>query len=319
MPQARVLCVGVAVLDNIFAIDRFPREPTKVFAHKFGHTGGGPAANGAVTVARLGGAASLWARVGGDAVGRIIVDELAACEVDVRKVRRVEGGRSGVSAVLIDEGGDRFITAFADRTLDADPSWLPLDEIGSYDAVLCDVRWPAASETVLRAARLKGVRTILDADLTNDDAVPRLLGLADYAVFSAPALTRLSGQSDPEVGLRAAQERTPGAVAVTLGDQGFAWLEDGVFHRRPAFSVTAIDTLAAGDVFHGAFALGVAEGLSIAEAGSFAAAAAAVKCTRWGGRAGIPSRAELEAFLGAQTERGDLERSLSDRSYASSP
>jgi sulfofructose kinase len=92
MRQSRVLCVGVAVLDNIFAVDEAHREPTKVFAREFGLTGGGPAANGAVTIARLGGAASLWARIGDDAVGRIIVDKLTGCGVDVRNVRRVVGG-----------------------------------------------------------------------------------------------------------------------------------------------------------------------------------------------------------------------------------
>jgi hypothetical protein len=95
MTQAKVLCVGVAVLDNIFAVEQIPREPTKVFAKSFGLTGGGPAANGAVTAARLGGAASLWARVGDDAVGQIIVGELAGCGVDVSLVRRIPGGGPG--------------------------------------------------------------------------------------------------------------------------------------------------------------------------------------------------------------------------------
>ena len=299
MARAKVLCVGVAVLDNIFAVEQISQEPTKVFAGDFRLTGGGPAANGAVTVARLGGSATLWARVGDDAVGRIIVDELAECGVDVRLVRRIPGGRSGVSSILVDGQGDRAITAFADRTLEPDPSWLPLSAIRDHDAVLCDVRWPAASQAVLQAARHEGVSTVLDADLTSDDAVERLIGLADYSIFSAPALRRLSGMSDPEAGLRAAQARTSGVVGVTLGDEGFAWLEKDHVHTCPAFPVEALDTLAAGDVFHGAFALAVAERLPLKEASRFAAAAAALKCTRWGGRAGIPTRAELDAFLDA--------------------
>jgi sulfofructose kinase len=285
------------VLDNIFAVDQIPREPTKVFAKNFGLTGGGPAANGAVTAARLGGKVSLWARVGDDAVGRIIVDELADCGVDVGLVRRIPGGRSGVSSVLIDGEGDRFITAFADRTLEPDPSWLPLETIRDHDVVLCDVRWPAASRAVLQAARDQGVTTVLDADLTSDDAVEHLIAFADYSIFSAPALERLSGASDYRQGLRMAQERTSGAVGVTLGEDGFAWLDGGTIHACPAFRVPTVDTLAAGDVFHGAFALAIGEGFGMAEAGRIASAAAALKCTRWGGRAGIPSRAEVEAFL----------------------
>jgi sulfofructose kinase len=298
------------VLDNIFAVDQIPLEPTKVFAKSFGLTGGGPAANGAVTAARLGGKVSLWARVGDDAVGRIIVDELAACGVDVGLVRRVPGGRSGVSSVLIDGEGDRFITAFADRTLEPNPSWLPLDTIRDHDVVLCDVRWPAASRAVLQAARDQGVTTVLDADLTSDDAVEQLIAFADYSIFSAPALERLSGASDYRQGLRMAQERTSGAVGVTLGEDGFAWLDGRTIHACPAFRVATVDTLAAGDVFHGAFALAIGEGFAMAEAGRIASAAAALKCTRWGGRAGIPNRAEVEAFLasspGVDTPRTSL-------------
>jgi sulfofructose kinase len=69
--------------------------------------------------------------------------------------------------------------------------------------------------------------------------------------------------------------------------------------HEPAPAVEAIDTLAAGDTFHGAFALGLAEGWPIAKILPFASAAAAIKCTRFGGRLGAPTRAEVEAFLKA--------------------
>jgi sulfofructose kinase len=305
MLAGRVLCVGVAVLDNIFAIEAFPPEPTKVFARDFTQVGGGPAANAAVTVSRLGGTASLWARVGEDQVGARIITEIEEYGVDVSYMRRILGRRSGVSAVLIDRNGERLITAFADRELDTDASWLPLDRIREFDVVLGDVRWPAASERALRAASEQGVKTVLDADLTTDDAVERLIPLASYAVFSAPALKRLSGEDDFKTGLECAQERTQGVVGVTLGSRGFAWLEDGRLRLTPSFPVDAVDTLAAGDVFHGAFALGIAEHLSLDETGRFATAAAALKCTRWGGRAGIPSRSELDTFLSARSSKSN--------------
>lgn len=296
----RVLCVGVAVLDNIFAINHFPAEPTKVFAQDFRQVGGGPAANAAVTIARLGGDVSLWARVGDDGIGAGVIAELSKYNVDTSTIRRVPRRRTGVSAVMVDDKGERFIIAFADRELDTDPSWLPSELPGNIDTVLCDVRWPAASEKVLRMALESGIPSVLDADLTNDDAVERLIGLASHAVFSAPALRRLAGTNDIEGGLRAAQSRTKGTVSVTLGADGFAWLEHGEVRRVSAFPIEAVDTLAAGDVFHGAFALGLAEGHSTEGAGRFAGAAAALKCTRWGGRAGIPTREELDGFM---TER----------------
>ena len=294
--MAKVLCCGIIVLDHIFRIAAFPPQPMKVFASDQVTVGGGPAANGAVTVARLGGEATIWGRVGDDEIGRQLVAEFDRHGVDASAVRLVPGHRSGVGAIILDAAGERFSAGYMDKTLDPDPAWLPLEQVAGFDAVLCDVRWPAGAEAVLRAARAAGIRSILDADLTDDDAVERLLPLVDHAVFSELALARFAGTDDPEAGLRRAQARAGGAVSVTLGGEGHAWLEDGVYHRRPAYPVSAVDTLAAGDVFHGAFALGIAEGATIEAAADLAAATAALKCIRWGGRHGIPTRAEVMAF-----------------------
>jgi sulfofructose kinase len=88
---------------------------------------------------------------------------------------------------------------------------------------------------------------------------------------------------------------------VTVGESGVLFLEEGRVAAVPAFAVDAVDTLAAGDAWHGAFALALAEGRDERAAIRFASAAAAIKCTRFGGRAGLPSRAEVDAFL---RERG---------------
>src|SRR5690606_8979108 len=93
--------------------------------------------------------------------------------------------------------------------------------------------------------------------------------------------------------------RFDGFVAVTAGAQGCFWHEDGKVLHRPAPKVEAVDTLAAGDVFHGAFTLALAEGQPIAEAVAFANAAAAISCTVFGGRLGAPNRAAVEALMAA--------------------
>jgi sulfofructose kinase len=83
---------------------------------------------------------------------------------------------------------------------------------------------------------------------------------------------------------------------VTCGEAGSWWLtNDGPLHV-PAPEVEAVDTLGAGDVFHGAYALAISEGRDIGSAARFATLAAAIKCTRSGGRAGSPTRAEVAAF-----------------------
>jgi len=299
--MTRVVCVGVAVLDKIFTVDAIPLERTKVFARSYREIGGGPAATGAVTIARLGGQSTLLARVGDDTTGRRIVEEIAEWGVEPR-IRLAPGGRSGVSAVVIEASGERTIFAFADATLDADPNWLPLDVLATADAILADCRWPRGSATVLHEARRLGVTSVLDADLASDDVLPMLAPLADHVVFSRPALARYTQADDPADGLRRARRSCSGVLGVTVGADGFLWLDGAEVRSVPAPQVTPQDTLGAGDVFHGAYALAIAEGRTVEPAAAFANAAAAIKCTRPGGRAGIPTREEVNALLSASRD-----------------
>ena len=296
-----VACVGIAVMDLVFEVDVLPDGPTKHFASSYREIGGGPAANAAVTIARLGGDAHLWARVGDDHWGRRIVDGLQADGVDVGAVRPIQDGRSGVSAVMVDGAGERMIVNFSDRTLPADAAWLPVETLSRFSAVLSDLRWPEAAFRALRAARDLGIPAVLDADVTDRQIPLAAAEAASHVVFSEPALARWSGRGDTADGLKMAVDRFGGWVAVTVGSQGAYWTaEDEAVHHQPAFQVTAVDTLGAGDVFHGAFAGALAAGQAETDALRWAAGAAALKCTRPGGRAGIPTEDELRRFLEEQ-------------------
>lgn len=298
-----VLCVGIAVYDEIFALPAFPTKPTKIFASNFASAAGGPAANAAITIARQGGEATLWARIGNDMQGDRIVADLERSRVNVSSVRRVDEARSGISAVGVTDDGERMLLVFADPNLDTDASWLPLDEVAGYDAVLADVRWPVASKAVIARAKELGKPTVLDADLTSDfAALAGLVPLASHVVFSEPALIQVAGEAgDIEARLRRIYDAGDHTlVGVTMGELGASWIDAQGFQHEPAVSIRAVDTLAAGDVFHGAFALAVARGLEPRAAMRFANLVAAVKCTRWGGGATIPTAAEVEAFT-AQT------------------
>ncbi|NNG05243.1 MAG: hypothetical protein HKM95_14260 [Inquilinus sp.] len=292
-----VVCAGIAVLDQIFATAALPARAGKHFADGFTEVGGGPAATAAVAVARLGGRARFWGRVGGDATGCRILDELAELGVDIAAARRIPDGRSSVSAVMVDAKGERMIIAFADKTLDPDTGFLPLHDLDSAQAVLVDARWPNGARAVLQAARERGLPAILDADTTPDDAARALLPLASHTAFSSGGLEQVTGSADPAEGLARAARMTEGWVAVTAGGDGCYWRDGERLAHLPAFPVAIRDTLGAGDVFHGALALALAEGQPIEAAVRFASAAAALKCTRPGGRAGIPSRAEVDTLL----------------------
>lgn len=292
-----VVCVGIAVLDEIFAVAEIPTRPGKYFASDYRSIGGGPASTAAVAAAAMGARTALWARVGDDRTGGQIIEELAGFGIDVGHVRRVPGARSGLSAVLVDGTGERLTINFADPALDADPTWLPLAHVKKADAVLCDCRWPAGAEAVLRRARQDARITVLDGDTTPDAAVKALAPLASHVAFSQGGLQQFSGMADPEAGLREAAERIAGWLCVTLGPDGCLVMDDGAVRPVPAFAVDALDTTGAGDVFHGALAVALAEGRDAVAAVSFASAAAALKCTRFGGRSGIPSRIQVDAFL----------------------
>lgn len=163
-------------------------------------------------------------------------------------------------------------------------------------AVLADPRWVAGAEALFVAARRAKVPTVLDADMADPDVFTALLPLADHAIFSEPALRRFAGD-DLEAGLVVAAGKGCRVAAVTRGQHGVNWREDGISQHAPAFAVDVVDTTGAGNVFHGSYAIALGACLESAAAIRFAAAAAALKCTRPGGRAGIPTLDDTLALL----------------------
>jgi len=293
----RIICVGHAALDRIYRIEAFPPEPTKVRALEHVECGGGMAANAAVAIARLGGKAELWSRTGDDGAGNAIRAGLKAERVDVRCVQGFDGARSSTSAIIVDGKGERLIVGQRDAGMPSGTSWLPLERISEADAVLGDVRWLEGIRAVFTRARKEKVPTILDADLGAREALGGILKLTDYAIFCAPALREFAPAGSNADRLEHVLSLGPKHAGVTLGREGYLWRERKENGRLPAFSVSVTDTTGAGDAFHGAFALMVAEGRPVPECVRVAAAVAALKCTRLGSRAGLPTRGELDAFL----------------------
>lgn len=297
--MARVFCVGHAVQDFVFSVARLPDRGEKYRAHGFEGVGGGPAATAAVAIARLGGAAVLAARVGADSIAEILVAELERYGVDCRYVRRFAGCASSVSSVMIDAGGERMIVNHLDPQMPCDAQWLPEVRSLSVDAVLGDVRWPQGAASALAQARNAGLPAVLDADkpIPKDGA---LLATATHIAFSADGLTDYTGDSDPGRALLRVAEGLDAWCCVTVGAEGCYSVSDGALKHHSAHHVAVVDTLGAGDVWHGAFTLALAEGRGERAAVGFASAAAALKVQRFGARAGAPTRAELDRFMVTQ-------------------
>lgn len=174
--------------------------------------------------------------------------------------------------------------------------WLTEIDFSQWDAVLADVRWHQGAKRAFSLARQQGVPTILDGDVTPQD-IGELVALSDHAAFSAPGLQRLTGLEGETAALKKAQMLTKGHVYVTQGAQGCVWLDAGTLQHQPAFEVQVVDTTGAGDVFHGALAVRLAQKGSVTEAVRFASAVAALKCTRPGGRDGIPDYDQTCSFM----------------------
>jgi sulfofructose kinase len=294
--HAGVLCIGIAVEDFIFRVDRFPTPGTKTVVEDFVVTGGGCAANAAIAIARLGGQARFAGPLGDDAMSDRIVNGMARAGVDVDQVARVAGGVASLSGIFVDAAGERLLATRREQGLRTARAHDPEALLRGIAVVLADNHFPEFVLPVCEAARRRGLRVVLDIDRPTHPNDP-LLALASHPIFSAEALRSTAGIEDLKTALERASGICGGFVAVTDGANGAHWRHGAAVRHVPAFAVNSIDTLAAGDVFHGAFALALAEGRGEAEALRFASAAAAIKCTRFGGIAGTPGRAEAEALL----------------------
>lgn len=301
-PRA-ILCAGIIVLDEVFLVEDFPQPDGKTNARSYFVVNGGCAANAAVAIARLGGAASLCGPLGGpageDPNGERVLAALAREHVDCTACVRVAGCATPLSAIFIDARGDRMITTYRDDRIAAATPPEPTGLVATADAVLADNRFPDFVRPICTAARERGLTVVLDADRPTDVTDP-LLRIATHVIFSGESLRATAATDDLATGLFRVGECTDAFLAVTDGPQDVLWRDGTALRRSPAFPVKAVDTLGAGDVFHGAFALALAEGRDASAAMRFGSAAAALKCARVGGSAGAPTRAEVEAFLAAQ-------------------
>lgn len=296
----RIVCAGTAALDQIFRVGAVPSRDRKADAFQFVSVLGGCAANAAVAIARLGGQARFVGALGGpagtDTVGDRILAGLDREGVATAGVR-VAGASSPVSAVLVDTNGGRTVTCHRDPRLGGACASDPDGLVADVDAVLADDHFPSFVQPICAAARRRGLPVVIDAESPAGGAT-RLFGDATHVVFSRPGLCAAAGCDDVGTVLGTVAVSPDVFVAVTDGAGPVRWRMGSHDGSCPVFGIEPVDTLAAGDVFHGAFVLALVEGLAPVDALRFAAAAAAIKCTRFGGGGAAPTRAELERFIG---------------------
>jgi sulfofructose kinase len=286
------------VEDIVMRVDRFPEPGTKVQASEFLITSGGQSGNAAVAIARLGGQVSFAGPLGAeeDEFASRIVKTLLQEKIDCTGAVRVPGAISSVSLILVDAAGEKMITTRRDQGLGEVAPQNAERTVSAVDAVLLDNRYPNFVVPICNAARARGIPRVLDFDKAAPLDDPLLTGCS-HVICSSEALRGSTGVDDLPAALKKLGQHFSGFLAVTDGDRGVYWLDHGEIRHMPAFKVKAIDTLGAGDVFHGAFTFRLVETGDLVDSMRFASAAAAIKCTRFGGLMGAATRAEVDDFL----------------------
>ncbi len=304
----RIVVVGSANMDLISRVPRLPRLGETLHGHSFHLVYGGKGANQAVMAARLGAHVTMVCRVGKDVFGEGMVHNFQSNGIQTAYVTVDDHHSSGVAPIFVDDNADNVIVIIAG----ANGALTPADveaarqTITAANAVVCQLEVPlAATLAAFRIAKDCGVMTILNpapaADLS-----PELLRLTDIFAPNEIESEMLSGMSvtsleEAEAAAHCLLAKGMRAVVMTLGERGALYVDrDQVFHA-PACKVKAVDPTGAGDAFIGALAVYLSEGVPLNTALSRANAAAALSVMRIGAQASFPTRDEVGAFLGAQS------------------
>jgi sugar/nucleoside kinase (ribokinase family) len=295
-----ILCIGMPVRDLTFRVSGVPARGSKENASHFVEICGGNALNAAIGIVRLGGRASICGPMGDarETTSRYIFEQMAHEGIDTGHLVHMPDLVTPISAIMIDPSGERTIVTFRDPEL-----WkvtLPPSEALLHDcaAILTESRCAVFCTDLCAEACRRGIPVIVDVDRAMS-LREGLLTASTHLVFSSEPLQETAGVADDGEALRKIARLTSSFLAGTRGPRGTIWLdEQGQLQETPAVPVHTVDTLGAGDVFHGAFALAITENQELRQALRFASAAAALKCTRFGGAFAAPQRAEVEELLG---------------------
>ncbi|RXT33409.1 sugar kinase [Bradyrhizobium betae] len=298
----RILCIGIPVRDLTFRVEAVPARGSKANATHLAEICGGNALNAAIAIARLGGRVAFAGPMGDarEPSSGFILDRMTAEGIETTHIVRMPGLTTPVSAILIDVTGERTLTIYRDPAL-----WtVKLSDAGELladcQAVLVESRCASFCVELCTEARLRGIPVIVGVDrvMSLQDG---LLTAASHLLFASEQVQETAGVADDGEALKHLAKLTPAFLAATRGPRGTIWLDEaGGLEETPAFPIQAVDTLGAGDVFHGAVTLRLAEGAGAREALRFAAATAALKCTRHGGGLAAPQRVEVTEFLRGQ-------------------
>ena len=304
MTEPRIVVVGSTMIDLVAYADRLPDDGETVVGTSYQTGFGGKGANQAVVAARFGARVAMVNTLGDDSHGAAYLERFAAEGIDTTFVRRTPGS-SGVAPIWVDASGTNRIIIVPGANMEVSPdvaaaaveALLPDVVVGQFEIP------QTATAAAFAAARRLGATTILNpAPAAPID--PELLVVADWLVpneteFVLITGQPLSGSPDEEAAtIATTAERLGTAMVVTLGERGAVVVPGGEPPTRvDAPTVAAVDTTGAGDAFVGAFAVGLALGMSAVTSARLGCEAAADSVTRLGTQTSYPDRARAAQIL----------------------
>lgn len=297
MKRYDVVGVGYCNVDYLGIVPRHPRIDEKIRLLDYARQGGGVTATAMTAVGRLGGRARLITKVGSDEPGAFSIDELAKDGVDVSGILADPDRASQFSFIAVNRRTGKRTIFWTPSEIHLGADELRREDILEAKALHVDAHHPEAALQAAIWAHGVGIPVVMDAGTLREGS-EEIAAHTTHLIASALFARQFTGTSDPTEAARMMLIEGRQLAAVTLGKDGCVYAVAGSVMYQPAFKVKVVDTTGAGDVFHGAFSFGLSQGWEIPRIITFASAVAAIKCTKLGGRAGIPTYAQASAFLG---------------------
>jgi ribokinase len=290
--------VGICALDFTFVVERYPRLDEKVDAISFSRQGGGPVPTALCALSKFGVKSAFVGKCGADHDGNAIRDDLKRFGVDTRRLILDSDSRTSRAFIIVDKQTGKK-TVILDKTESSalSPDELDVSFIRKARYLLIDGREPESSMTAALIAKKAGAEVIIDAGSPRKN-IADLLAHVDHLVASNRFSLDFTQEVDPGKAALKLAHMGFKSVVITSGHQGCVGATpDGELFQQEAFAVDVVDTTGAGDVFHGGYVYGLSQGWGFPQILEFASAAAALKCTRLGGRRGIPELNEVNTLI----------------------
>jgi sulfofructose kinase len=292
-----VVGLGLNSVDHLCVVRRHPRLDSKQQLLTYDVQPGGQIPTALVALQRWGLRTAYVGSFGDDAGGVMSRTSLAAEGIDLSAALVRSGMRQQVSVILIDEvSGERSVLWERVDGLVLRADEVAHDMLMAGRVLLMDAVDLPTAVGAAQAAKERGILTVLDIDAPTP-GIEALLQFTDVLIVAAEFPARLTGTSDLRAAVRQTAARGPWFVGVTLGPGGALACVHRQFHYVPAFRVPVFDSTGAGDIFHAGSIYGLLQGWSAPDTLRFAAAAAALKCQKLGGRPGIPTFERAAALV----------------------